>query len=325
MTTPPNSANGSRADRSFRRDDARRHRSGEGRRHSDAGSRQDGVSGHSGGDNHRLADVLICRNCGVETTPTRPTVCPICDDERQWVPSSGQEWVSRSQLAAEGHTVVITEREPGLHALRVEPRLGIGQTCYLAATDQGNLLFDVPPFIDDEAVSAIRELGGIAAIAPSHPHMFGMQLAWSAAFDDAPVYVCEADSEWVQRHGPAMTYFDADATPLPEILLRRVGGHFPGSAIALWPGHDGHGVMLSGDSIGPVARSGWVTFMRSFPNYLPLSGAVVRRIAASVADLDFDRMYGNFGQTIPAGAYDAVQSSADRYARWVSGEFDHLT
>ncbi|RAC10761.1 hydrolase, partial [Burkholderia multivorans] len=45
--------------------------------------------------------------------------------------------MSRSQLAAEGHTVVITEREPGLHALRVEPRLGIGQTCYLAPADQG--------------------------------------------------------------------------------------------------------------------------------------------------------------------------------------------
>lgn len=83
--------------------------------------------------------------------------------------------------------------------------------------------------------------------------------------------------------------------------------------------------MLSGDSIGPVARQGWVTFMRSFPNYLPLSANVVRRIAASVADLDFDRMYGNFGQVISAGAHSAVQTSAQRYAEWVSGAHDDLT
>src|SRR5699024_8187630 len=100
---------------------------------------------------------------------------------------------------------------------------------------------------------------------------------------------------------------------------------FAGSAVAVWPGEDGAGVMLSGDSIGPVARDGWVTFMRSFPNYLPLSAAVVRRIAASVDDLEFDRMYGNFGQHIPHGAHRAVQTSAERYAAWVSGEYDHLT
>ncbi|GAA1634604.1 MBL fold metallo-hydrolase [Brevibacterium sanguinis] len=269
--------------------------------------------------------VMICRNCGVETSPPPSAVCPICADERQWVPRSGQEWVSRDDLEAEGHRVVIDEREPGLHALRVEPRLGIGQTCYLAQTSEGNLLFDVPPYIDAEAVAAVAAFGGVAAIVPSHPHMFGMQLAWSAAFDDASVHVCARDREWLQRQGPAIEFFDDGTEPLPQVSVHRVGGHFPGSVLALWEGGDGSGVMLAGDSIGPVVRDGWVTFMRSFPNYLPLSAAVVQRIAASVSDLDFDRMYGNFGQTITGGAHAAVQSSADRYARWVSGEYDDLT
>ncbi|HJF76234.1 MAG TPA: hydrolase [Brevibacterium linens] len=272
-----------------------------------------------------LSDVTICRTCGVETTPPLPDLCPICEDDRQWVPASGQQWTTRTELESEGHRLTISEREPGLFAIRVEPKLGIGQTCYLACTDAGNMLFDVPAYIDAEAVTAVRDLGGVAGIAASHPHMFGTQLEWSAAFDDAPVFVCRADLDWVQRTGRAICPYFHEAEPVPGVRLRRTGGHFPGSAVAVWTGADGTGVMLSGDSIGPVARSGWVTFMRSFPNYLPLSAAVVRRIAASVNDLDFDRMYGNFGQSIASEAHSAVQTSAERYAEWVSGEHDRLT
>ncbi|WP_309132539.1 hydrolase [Brevibacterium sp.] len=272
----------------------------------------------------RLTNVTICRTCGVEFAQPTPPVCPICEDERQFVPSGGQVWTSRDGLEAEGHSVIVKEREPGLFALHVEPRFGIGQTCYLAQTEHGNLLFDVPSFIDAEAIAAIGDLGGVSAIAPSHPHMFGVQLEWSAAFDDAPIYVCSPDSEWLQRRGEAIVSYVDVVEALPGVRLQRVGGHFLGSAIALWTGADGNGVMLSGDSIGPVARDGWVTFMRSFPNYLPLSATVVRRIAASVADLDFDRMYGNFGQQIPEGAHRAVQESAERYAEWVSGVHDDL-
>lgn len=272
-----------------------------------------------------LTNVTICRTCGVETSTPPPELCPICVDERQWVPSSGQEWTTREELESEQHSVSINEREPGLFALRVEPKLGIGQTCYLAQTEHGNLLFDVPPYIDNDVVAAVMELGGVHGIAASHPHMFGLQLEWSAAFEGAPVFVCRADAEWVQRDGPNIWAYYREARPLPGTAVLRTGGHFAGSAIALWTGSDGVGVMLSGDTIGPVARDGWVTFMRSFPNYLPLSANVVRRIAASVADLDFDRMYGNFGQTISTGAKDAVATSAERYAEWVSGVHDDLT
>ncbi len=272
-----------------------------------------------------LTNVTICGTCGVEFAQPTPPVCPICADERQFVPGDGQIWTSRERLESEGHRLVVKEREPGLFALHVEPRFGIGQTCYLAQTEHGNLLFDVPACIDAEAVAALDELGGVAAIAPSHPHMFGVQLEWSVAFDGAPIHICSADSEWLQRRGEAIVFYDDAVDVLPGVRLQKVGGHFAGSAIALWAGADDRGVMLSGDSIGPVARTGWVTFMRSFPNYLPLSAAVVRRIAASVAALDFDRMYGNFGQQISEGAHRAVQESAQRYAEWVSGEHDDLT
>ena len=87
-----------------------------------------------------LSDVTICRTCGVETTTPLPDLCPICEDDRQWVPASGQQWTTRTELESEGHRLTISEREPGLFAIRVEPKLGIGQTCYLACTDAGNML-----------------------------------------------------------------------------------------------------------------------------------------------------------------------------------------
>ncbi|WP_344337940.1 hydrolase [Brevibacterium salitolerans] len=256
-------------------------------------------------------------------------VCPICADERQFVPAGGQEWTSRNLLEASGRAVSVAEAEPGLFSLRTSPKTGIGQTCYLAqcpAGGTGGLLFDVPPYIDDAAVEAVAARGGAAAIVASHPHMYGLQLEWSAAFDHAPVFVARRDAEWVQRRGAAIELFDEEIAPLAGVRVRQVGGHFPGSSVALWRSPaDEALVMLGGDTISPVARTGWVTFMRSFPNYLPLSGAVVRRIAAAVDDVEVERIYGNFGQRLTSGGSRAIEESARRYAEWVSGEHDDLT
>ena len=65
--------------------------------------------------------------------------------------------------------------------------------------------------------------------------------------------------------------------------------------------------------------------MRSYPNRIPLSAAVVERITRAVAGFDFDRVYDNFGHTIDADARTVLRRSADRYIGWVSGDFDHLT
>ncbi len=95
--------------------------------------------------------------------------------------------------------------------------------------------------------------------------------------------------------------------------------------MALWTaGAEGRGVLLAGDAIFPVA-DGNVTFLRSYPNRIPLSAAVVRRVAARVGALEFDRLYNNFASAVPSDAHRIVQFSAERYARWASGDFDHLT
>ena len=68
-----------------------------------------------------------------------------------------------------------------------------------------------------------------------------------------------------------------------------------------------------------------MTFLRSYPNRIPLSGRVVRRIAATLDGLHLDRLYDNFGRCVPVGAKAVMRGSAERYAGWTDGEHDHLT
>lgn len=153
---------------------------------------------------------------------------------------------------------------PGLTGLRTE--VGIGQTGLLVQTPEGNLLWDPPGFLDEEAVAAVAERGGIRWIAASHPHMFGVQLQWSAAFDDAPVYVNAADTQWLGLRGAAITEWTDELHLADGLTLHRVGGHFPGSAVAHWSaGADGRGTLLSGDTIMPNPDHRTVSFMRSYP------------------------------------------------------------
>lgn len=272
--------------------------------------------------------LVQCATCGTESDRSAAgEPCPICLDERQYLPFDGvQRWTTVGEQRSLGARLELREREPGLWGLEPHGGIGIGQQAKLAVTAAGNLLFDVPGSIDDAAVEAVRALGGIAAIIPSHPHMFGVMSAWSAAFDDAPVWVSELDAGWVQRPFEGLRTWSDAIDPIPGVRASQPGGHFPGSAVAHVAGHDGRGVLLSGDTIFVSAARGWVTFMRSYPNRIPLSGAVARRIAAHVTSrYAFDRLYNNFEGVVPEDASAAVLRSADRYARWTAGEFDHLT
>jgi len=65
--------------------------------------------------------------------------------------------------------------------------------------------------------------------------------------------------------------------------------------------------------------------MRSYPNNIPLSGPVVERIVTHLETLRFDRIYGNFNNTIKADAKALLRASADRHIGWTRGDFDHLT
>ena len=269
--------------------------------------------------------MLICRTCGVEHAEA-VEVCAICADERQWVPASGQEWTTLEELAAAGRRTELRELEPDLFGLTVEPVVGIGQQAHLVVTPSGSLLWDPPGYLDDEGVANVRERGEVVAIASSHPHMFGIQVEWSRALGDPPVLVSAPDREWVARPDRVISEWTAPLEVLPGVTLLQPGGHFPGSAVVHWAsGAGGRGVLLGGDTIQANPDRKSATFMRSYPNRIPLSAAVVERVTASVEQVPFDRLYDNFGKTIDSDARAVVRRSADRYKGWVRGDFDHLT
>lgn len=268
--------------------------------------------------------LVQCLLCGVERDGTDlPDLCPICLDERQYPPADGiQRWVDPSGFSG---TIAVVELEPGLWGIDVESGVGIGQQAKLVVTPAGTVMFDVPAAIDDEAVAAVRRLGPLRAIIPSHPHMFGLQSLWSRMLDDAPVYVSAADAEWAGHRPPALRLWTDTLEPVPGVVASQPGGHFPGSSVVHFTGADGTGVLLGSDTVfvNPDLRT--VSFMRSYPNRLPLSAAVAERVATHVGRYDFDRLYGNFTSSIGEDARARVLASARRHAAWVSGEFDHLT
>ncbi len=269
--------------------------------------------------------VWLCATCAVETAAP-DGVCPICADDRQWVPGGGQIWTTLAELSRSGHRIAVKPLEPSLFGLSAEPQVGIGQQAHLVITGAGSLLWDVPGYLDEDSAKQVLEHGEVLAIAASHPHMFGLQVEWSRALGGVPILVCEPLLEWVQRPDAAIIPWRGHHEVAPGLALHEVGGHFIGSSIVHWQaGADGAGVVFSSDSIHVNPDRSTVTFLRSYPNRIPLSAAVVERITGQVEALRFDRIYDNFGHTLERDAPAAIRRSADRYNGWISGDFDHLT
>ena len=257
-----------------------------------------------------------CVQCGAQfpERPAPPQHCPICEDERQFVGWDGQKWLSREELAAT-HRVVWRD-DLGIPGLGVEPGFAIGQRALLLPGADGCVMWDCIPLATEEAIAYVRSLGGLKAIAVSHPHFYGAVADWSAAFADAPVYLHQADSAWITRPHPAIVAWSGEELRLSDdLLLLRAGGHFPGGTILHWrAGAEGRGALFTGDIATVVMDRRHVSFMRSFPNYIPLNAAAVKGIAASVAPLAFDRIYGGWwGRNIAGGAKAAFDVSVERY------------
>ena len=260
---------------------------------------------------------FICRTCGTQYPPSEqaPTSCDICADERQFVNPGGQAWTSLEEIR-KSHRAVVSRYEAGLYGIGATPELAIGQRALLVCSSSGNVLWDCLALLDDAMIDFIRALGGLRAIAISHPHFYTTMIEWSRVFDDAPIYLHSSNKSWVKRSDAQIRFWNEERISLNnEISLTRVGGHFEGSTVLHWSGTaDGKGVLLVGDSILVVRDRRWVTFMRSYPNLIPLSGEVVQEVVKAVADLPFERIYGAFwGDVITNDAKNAVLRSAQRY------------
>ena len=268
-----------------------------------------------------VSSSYICATCGAQFAPSDapPEHCPVCEDERQYVGWRGQQWTTLEELR-ETHRNEVRD-DAGLLGIGTQPSFAIGQRALLVRSDNGNLLWDCITLLDDSTVEAVRAVGGLRAIAISHPHYYSSMVEWSHAFD-APVLLHEADRRWVMRPDRCLQFWSDETRALWDgMTLIRAGGHFAGGTVLHWPaGADGRGALLAGDIVQVAQDRRWVSFMYSFPNYVPLSAREVDRVVGAVEPFEFDRIYGAWwDRNVPSGGNEAVRRSADRYKRHLNG------
>jgi hypothetical protein len=270
-----------------------------------------------------MSRAFICTACGTQYPPSDapPAQCTICEDERQYVPPTGQSWTTLDALRAR-HFNVFREHEPGIIGIGTQPSFAIGQRALLIRTSAGNVLWDCIAMHDNATIELINGLGGLKAIAISHPHFYTTMVEWSRAFGDVPIHLHAADREWVMRPDPAIKWWDGDTLPLlPDVTLIRGGGHFPGGSMLHWAkGAGGRGVVCPADIATITTDRKYLTFMKSYPNFIPLSEREVRGIAAALAPFAYDTMYGHFfDRVIATGAKRAMEVSVERYVKAIKG------
>ena len=267
---------------------------------------------------------FLCETCGSQFTPSHepPPECPICQDERQFVPPGGQKWTTLDALARR-HFNSYRQHEPGLIGIGTVPKFSIGQRALLLRTPGGNILWDCIPFIDAATVEIVKGLGGVAAIAISAsastiPRWWREpRLRRGLRFTCTPP-TGNGSCGRTRRHAVGRRYLAAcsrrNAGALRRPLRRRNGA-------ALGGRRGRRGALLSGDVVQLIPDRTHVSFMRSYPNIIPLSAPAVARIGAMLEPFSFDVIYGAFfDRVIPRAGKDAVKRSVARYIAIVTGD-----
>jgi hypothetical protein len=271
-------------------------------------------------------EAFICTACGTQysISDAPPPRCLICDEERQYVLPQGQGWTTLQALSA-GHFNSFREYERGLIGIGTQPSFAIGQRALLICTPDGNILWDCIAMLDTATVSLITGLGGLEAIAISHPHFYTTMVEWSHAFGRVPIHLHADDRQWIQRPDPSIKTWNGEALELlPGITLIRCGGHFAGGTVLHWAdGANGQGVLCSSDIATVTTDRKFLSFMRSYPNLIPLSAAKVTEIGAALEPYGFDRIYGHyFDRVIPKDGKRALRDSVGRYVDAINGVYD---
>jgi hypothetical protein len=263
----------------------------------------------------------ICATCGTQYPPSDapPAACPICQDERQFLPPPGQTWTTLDEMSGP-YFNAWRRHEAELMGIGTVPNFAIGQRALLVRTPHGNVLWDCITLIDDATVQLVQALGGIAAIAISHPHYYSSMVEWAHALE-CPVWLHEADRMQVMRPDPALRFWSGATHHLVDgLTLINAPGHFDGATMLHWAsGAEGHGALLSGDIIQVSADRKTAGFMRSYPNWIPLGPNAVRRIAAAVQPFAFERVYGAWwDRAIMADGKAALDRSVARALQWLA-------
>ena len=215
---------------------------------------------------------FICTACGTQYPPSDAPPAHARSARR-----SGNTCRRRPELDHAGeargtHFNAFRQHEDGLIGIGTQPPFAIGQRA-LRVHPNGNVLWDCIALLDDATVTLIKGLGGLKAIAISHPHFYTTMVEWARVRRAGPSprrrpqmdhAARSRDQALGRRHAAAHAGRDADPR-------RRA---FPGGTMLHWAKGAGGGV-LSADIATVTQDRKFLTFMRSYPNFIPLSAREV--------------------------------------------------
>lgn len=233
----------------------------------------------------------VCATCGTHY-PLSETykVCPICNDDRQYIPEGGQRWTSPEELLSR-YSVRTHRLSENVYELDIAPVFAIGQRAFLILSPQGNILWDCIPLLNEPIIEFIRAHGGLRAIGFSHPHYYSNMNDWADAFD-CPIYIHRSDEQWIFHKGGRVEFWTGEEKVLWDgMRLMNVGGHFPGSSILHVPHLSPEGTVFCGDTLVIAPNKQHIAVMYSYPNRMPLPQDEVRRIKKQVEEIPFDTLY----------------------------------
>ena len=257
----------------------------------------------------------ICTVCGTQFSLEGDALelCPICTDDRQYIPEEGQSWTSLDGLSNK-HSVIIKKINDRLYELKMAPSFAIGQRALLVLSPGGNILWDCISLINEPTIEFIKSKGGLKAIAFSHPHYYTTMNEWAEIFD-CPIYIHQRDEQWIFNKGEHVNlWHDTEKYLWDDIRIINVGGHFPGSSILHIPFLSPRGVILCGDTFYISPSKKHMAAMYSYPNRIPLPLHEIQRIKEQMLLLEFDTMHGFYDfQNVYLDAKLILENSLGRY------------
>jgi hypothetical protein len=256
----------------------------------------------------------ICATCGTHyASPASFDLCPICADDRQYIPEGGQRWTTPEELTSR-HSVRTHKLRENVYELEITPSFAIAQRAFLILSPGGNILWDCIPLLDEPLIEFIKAKGGLRAIAFSHPHYYSNMNDWADTFD-CPIYIHRSDGQWIFNKGARVALWEGEEKALWDgMRLINVGGHFPGSSILHVPHLTPEGAVFCGDTLVIAPNKKHIAVMYSYPNRMPLPHGEVQRIKQQVEAIPFDTLYSFMRDlNLTENVKDIFNRSMERY------------
>ncbi len=178
--------------------------------------------------------------------------------------------------------------------------------------------------IDEATIARVNDLGGLRAIAISHPHYYTTMIEWSRAFDNVPILLHEADRPWVMRPDSCIEYWSGgrrDSSRARADSLERALRRVSSLSLACGCGGPRRSTRAAINRRSHESRDRQLYVELS--ELLPLGSTAVQQIVASLEPLAYDRLYGAFAArghgVVKQNAKQIVARSAVRVLELMRG------